>query len=201
MAWMRAREARNPPMPASSNKRCEGLSIQATLSPDSLLPPGQACREHAGRHRAPRFSSSTTCWLSVSAICHHRAEFASLGTLATSCGWPREIKACRQSAAARVTYVEVKHLDLDGGEARGSSCLFCPSRIQVAANLNLLRTSSSISGAKAINLTSRHPMDNSHVAGLTQRPVPVQDKPLRSERKAGSKLDVRGANTADERHW
>jgi hypothetical protein len=36
------------------------------------------------------------------------------------------------------------------------------SRVQVAANLNLLRTSPSITGAKAKNLTLRHPINNSH---------------------------------------
>ena len=46
-----------------------------------------------------------------------------------------------------------------------------------------------------------YPMNNSHVADLIQRPVLDQDKALRSERKAGSKVDVRGANAADERHW
>jgi hypothetical protein len=49
---------------------------------------------------------------------------------------------------------------------------------------------------KRKKLTLRHPMNNSHVADLIQHPVLDQDKPLRSERKAGSKLDVRGANTA-----
>jgi hypothetical protein len=50
------------------------------------------------------------------------------------------------------------------------------------------RTSSSISGAKAKNLTLRHPMNNSHVADPIQRPVLDQDKSHRSERKARSKL-------------
>jgi hypothetical protein len=35
---------------------------------------------------------------------------------------------------------------------------------QVAADLDLLRTGSSISGKKAKNLAFRHPMNNSHVA-------------------------------------
>jgi hypothetical protein len=42
------------------------------------------------------------------------------------------------------------------------------SRVQVAVNLNLLRTISSISGEKAKNLTLRHPMNNSHVADPSQ---------------------------------
>jgi hypothetical protein len=43
------------------------------------------------------------------------------------------------------------------------------SRVQVAANLDLLRTSSSISGIKAKNLALRHPpMNNSHVADPSQ---------------------------------
>jgi hypothetical protein len=42
------------------------------------------------------------------------------------------------------------------------------SRDQVTANLDLLRTSSSILGAKAKNLTFGHPMNNSHVADPSQ---------------------------------
>jgi hypothetical protein len=55
--------------------------------------------------------------------------------------------------------VEVNHhQDLDGVGARGSSCLFCLS-YSGCRYLDLLRTSSSISGAKAKNLTLRHPMN------------------------------------------
>jgi hypothetical protein len=60
-------------------------------------------------------------------------------------------------------YVKVGHAILEVGREEVPLACFA-SRVQVAANLNLLRTGSSISGTKAKNLTLRHPMNNSHVA-------------------------------------
>jgi hypothetical protein len=62
-----------------------------------------------------------------------------------------------------VTHIKVGHKILEVGWEEAPLACFA-SRVQVAANLNLLRTSSSTSGAKAKNLTLRHPMNNSHVA-------------------------------------
>jgi hypothetical protein len=113
------------------------------------------------------------------------------------------MKATR-SAVDRVTHVKVKagHKILEVGREEIPLACFA-SRVQVGANLNLLRTSSSISGAKAKNLTLRHPMNNSHVSDPSQAfctiPTPMQTPQI--GRTTRSKLDVRGANTADERHW
>jgi hypothetical protein len=66
------------------------------------------------------------------------------------------------------------------GQSRGSRRIVLADRpllqrsgrrvscVQVGANLDLLRTSSSISGAKTKNLTLRHPMNSSHVADPSQ---------------------------------
>ncbi len=75
------------------------------------------------------------------------------------------MKATRQSLGS--TYVKVGHKILKVGREEVPLACF-GSRVQVAANLNLLRTSSSISIAKAKNLTLRHPMNNSHVADPSQ---------------------------------
>jgi hypothetical protein len=61
----------------------------------------------------------------------------------------------------------VRHKILKAGREEVPLACFA-SRVQVAADLNLLRTSSSISGAKAKNLTLHHPMNNSHVADPSQ---------------------------------
>jgi hypothetical protein len=70
------------------------------------------------------------------------------------------MKATRQSLGS---HVKVGHKILEVGWEEVPLACFA-SRVQVAANLNLPRTSSSISGAKAKDLTLRHPMNNSHVA-------------------------------------
>jgi hypothetical protein len=72
------------------------------------------------------------------------------------------MKATRQSLGSQ-TNAKVGHKVLEVGWEEVHLACFA-SRVQVAANLNLLRTSSSVSGAKAKNLTLRHAMNNSHVS-------------------------------------
>ena len=75
------------------------------------------------------------------------------------------MKATRQSLGS--TYVKVGHKILEVGREEG--LLVClPLVIRLLAKSEPLRTSSSISGAKAKNLTLRHPMNNSHVADPSQ---------------------------------
>jgi hypothetical protein len=65
-----------------------------------------------------------------------------------------------------------------------------------------LRTSSSISDAKAKKNTLRHPMDNSHVAD--PQPSALYYTNANSLDRQNDQIEaynVRGANTADERHW
>jgi hypothetical protein len=149
--------------------------------------------EHPGpRHRVP------VGYQSAPTICHHRTAHASLAALATSCcGRPRELKATRQSLGSYI-HAKAGHKILEVGRGEAPLACFTPRSVQVAADLNLLRTSSSISGAKAKNLTSRHPMDNSHVADPTAKRVLYQRKLFRStERPDRTKLNVRGDNAAD----
>ena len=77
----------------------------------------------------------------------------------------------------RVTHVKAGHKVLEVGREEVPLACF-GSRVQVAADLNLLRTSSSISGAKAKNLTLRHPMNNSHVADPSQASYTIPTQTL-----------------------
>jgi hypothetical protein len=127
-------------------------------------------------HRLP-----VGCWFSgVDKQRHHRTALASLATLVTSFGWPREVKATRQSLGSHTSRRGIRFLILEVGREEVPLACFA-SRVQVGANLNLLRTSSSIPGAKAKNLTLRRPMNNSHVADPAKRPILYQRKPPRSE--------------------
>jgi hypothetical protein len=97
-------------------------------------------------------------------------------------------------------YVKAGHKILEVGREGG--ILVClPLVIRLLAKSEPLRTSSSISGAKAKNLTLRHPMNNSHVADPSQAVYTTPTQTPSIGRATGSKLHVRGANTADERHW
>jgi hypothetical protein len=93
------------------------------------------------------------------------------------------MKATR-SAVDRVTHVKVKagHKILEVGREEVPLACFA-SRVQVGANLNLLRTSSSISGAKAKNLTLRHPMNNSHVSDPSQAFYAIPTQTLALDRQ------------------
>jgi hypothetical protein len=81
--------------------------------------------------------------------------------------------------------------------------VWLPLVIRLSAKSEPLRTSSSISDAKAKSLTLRHPMNNSHVADPSQAlyTIPIQNPEI--GRAIGSKLDVRepAQPMKDERHW
>jgi hypothetical protein len=70
----------------------------------------------------------------VPTICHHRTALASLATLATSCGRPREMKATRQSLGSHTPRRGIRFWRSVG--KRFLLLVLCfASRVQVAANL------------------------------------------------------------------
>jgi hypothetical protein len=106
------------------------------------------------------------------------------------------MKATRQSLGARVTHAKVGHKILEVGREEG--ILVClPLVIRLSANRQSepLRTSSSISGAKAKSVTLRHPMNNSHAAATPGKQpkafytIPTQNPKI--GRTTGLKLDAR----------
>jgi hypothetical protein len=142
-------------------------------SPGSFQSKPVECRAHIGRPCIERVGSRHR--LPVGYQCpvsgampprHHRTAFASLATLATSCGWPCEMKATRQSLGSHTSRWGIKILEV----GREEGLLVClPLVIRLLAKSEPLRTRrSSISGAKAKNLTLRHPIDEQFACSRPQ---------------------------------
>jgi hypothetical protein len=192
MAWMRAHEARNPRAKKAISK-AGFFRSRLTLYPgsfrSSLKRADQSTIDRVDyRHRLPvGFPVSTMRPPDCTCVDGHASNFLR--------PTPRNEG---NSAVARVTHVKARHKILEVGREEVPLACFA-SRVQVGANLDLLRTSPSISGAKAKNLTLRHPMKQQFACS---RPQPSVLYFRSAERRTTrSKLNVRGANAADERHW
>jgi hypothetical protein len=153
---------------ATSNKHC--FFFRSRLLACLQAPSDHACaREHIGRPPIALVLAIECLLVFRCRQCHHRTALASLATLATSCGWPREMKATRQSLGSHTSRRGIRFWRSVG---KRSLLLVLPLVFRLALTWTSSERALPLSGAKPKNLTSRHPMNNSHVADPSQPSAP-----------------------------